>query len=89
MTNIDPAIRRAERLRAVMAMPEYGDTIGTWIQQAHDEALHEMATAPVDGVLRAQGAYHALETLKSQFNLVFDAERAAHAKLERKKLKEA
>ena len=82
----DPAIVRAERLRAVMAMPEYKQTVEAWILDAFNDALHQMESAKeVYEFHRAQGAYSSLKALKDQFDQVFVAERAALERLNKKR----
>lgn len=82
MTKKDPAILRAERLRAIISMPEYEATIGGWIKEAYESALHYMTEArEVCEFHQAQGAYKAIEALKSQFETVFQAEKLATSKL--------
>lgn len=73
-----PAILRAMRLRTIVEMPEYKDTIGAWIVRAKDDALYSMTTATEPHeVHRAQGAYNALIALIDQVEIVFSAERLA------------
>lgn len=85
MTKRDPAILRAERLRIIMNMPEYTDTVGAWIEEAHREALHKMTTAKEPHEFHsAQGAYNTMETLRERFNAVFQCERAALTKNEKR-----
>jgi hypothetical protein len=85
MTKPDPAILRASRLRALISMPEYKDTVGLWIQQSNDDALHRMTSAkePHD-FYAAQGAYKQIKALIEQFQSVFDREAAALDKQQRK-----
>lgn len=85
----DPAILRAEQLRAIMQMPEYGRTIGAWITEAHTAALHDMTTAKEPYEFHtAQGAYKAIQELKDQFDKTFLAEDAAINKLNKQREKE-
>jgi hypothetical protein len=71
----DPVLVRADRLRAIMAMPEYHVTIGAWIDEAGREVLHSLTSAKeVHEIHRAQGAYSAIENLKAQFAKVFASE---------------
>jgi len=82
----DQAVLRAERLRAVMAMPEYKSTVGAWIEDAKNSALHEMEIAVEPHQFHsAQGAYKAMKGIAEQFERVFAMERAAIAKLEKER----
>ena len=73
----DPAILRAERLRAIQAMPEYQQTIAEWLKTAKEAALHDLATVQdPNGFFKAQGAYGAIESLLQQFDRVYIAEEA-------------
>lgn len=84
----DPAIIRAERLRAVLAMPEYSSTIGAWIEEAYQEALHNMTSSKEPYEFHsAQGAYKAVTLIREQFERVFALEKAAREK-QTKKTKE-
>ena len=75
MTGKDPAILRAERLRVITSMPEYSATIGKWIAEAHDAALHDMTNAKEPYEFHAaQGAYKAVKSLMDQFDGVNIAE---------------
>ena len=81
----DPTLVRADRLRAIMAMPEYHVTIGAWIEEADRSALHDLMTAKeIHEVHRAQGAVSAMENLKAQFNKVFANEQAILEKQHKK-----
>jgi hypothetical protein len=84
----NPAIRRAERLRIIMAMPEYESTIGQWIDEAHKNALHQLTTA-IDPreVHQAQGAFKLVTEIKEQFDHVFNAEKSALRKMQKNTLK--
>lgn len=85
MTTKEPAIIRAERLRAVMAMPEYEVTIGAWVDEAYKSALHGLTTAKdPNEVYAAQGAYRSVSSLKEQFEQVFRAEQAVIERTKRK-----
>lgn len=85
MTNKDPAILRAERLRAIIQMPEYGDTIGKWLDEACEQALHDMTQAVEPHQFHsAQGAYRALNAFKDQFARVFSAEQSVVDREQRK-----
>lgn len=78
MNDKNPAILKAERLRAVMNMPEYEITLGAWIQEAHNEALHNMTTAIEPYQFHsAQGAYKAISSLKENIEYVLRAEKVA------------
>ena len=82
MTNKDPVILRAERLRAILNMPEYANLIGAWIEEARSSALHSMTNAKEPYEFHsAQGAYKAIESLRDQFNRVFAMEKVAVDKL--------
>lgn len=71
----DPALVRADRLRAITSMPEYYATIGSWIDEGHKEALHNLTSAKeVHEIHRAQGGYAAMNSLKEQFDKVFAME---------------
>ena len=81
----DPDIRRAEKLRAIISMPEYGATIGNWLTEAHASALHEMTTATEPHEFHsAQGAYRLIQSIQEQFERVFIAEKAAVEKTQKK-----
>lgn len=74
----DKDILRAERLRAVINMPEYSATIGTWLEQARESALHELMNAKEHHEIhRAQGAVQILESIKDNFDSVFEMESIA------------
>lgn len=82
----DPAVIRAERLRAILAMPEYKSTVGAWIDEEYQSALNSMTTAKEPHEFHpAQGAYKALNSIREQFERVFAAEKAALNKLDKKK----
>lgn len=85
MTKRDRSVLLAERLRAVTSMPEYEDTIGRWIEDIHQEALHEMSTAK-DQVQfhQSQGAYRTITSLIDRIAATFSAEKAAVAKNQKK-----
>lgn len=75
---VDPNILRAERLRAIMNMPEYHATIGAWLEEAIKEAQHNLASAiEVHEVHRAQGSFTAINSFKDNFDKVFRAEDVA------------
>lgn len=86
MTKKDRFILQAERLRAVMAMPEYEVTIGEWIKEALRAANHALHSAqePIE-IYRAQGMLSAVKGISEQFDRVFDLEKAAHAKAAKRK----
>lgn len=85
MTKRDPAILRAESLRAILAMPEYERLLGAWIQEAKNAALHDMTTAKEPYEFHsAQGAYKAMLALVENFERVFVAEQAAVEKAQKK-----
>lgn len=74
----DPAILRAERLRAIQAMPEYRETIQQWLNDAKDDALYKLSTVQgINEFYTSQGAFNALNALTQQFDRVFMAEEAA------------
>lgn len=78
------AILRASRLRAIMAMTGYEETINRWIEEALTQALHDMAVAKEPNeMFAAQGAYKAVESIKDQFAGVFSAEKGALNKIEK------
>lgn len=77
MTTRDPSLIKAERLRAVMSMPEYADTIGKWLEESMASSLHEMTHAEPDKFLSHQGAYRALSEIKDQIESTFLAEESA------------
>lgn len=82
----DRTIPRAERLRSVISMPEYADTVGLWIDEARKQALHDMTSATeLHDFHRAQGAYKAIQDLTSNFEAVFSAEKATILKNEKKR----
>jgi hypothetical protein len=86
MTNRNAAIVRAEKLRAIMAMPEYKELIGTWLNDAATQAIHALTEATEAHELhRAQGGYQALTALTTQFDQVFAREAAAIAQMQKKK----
>ena len=88
MTKRDPALLRAERLRIILSMPEYKDTIGQWIEDAHNDALHRMSTAKeTHDFYTAQGSYLTVKAFMDQFNQVFSRETAALEKIQRKMTK--
>lgn len=75
---VDPRILRAERLRAIMNMPEYHDTLGAWIEEAYRSALHKLSSAvEVHDVHRAQGSYEQISSLRDMFEKVFREEEVA------------
>ena len=75
---IDLALRNATRLRTVVNMPEYTQTIGAWLNEAHTSALHELTTATEPHEFhKAQGAYNAIQSIQQQFESVWAAEKAA------------
>lgn len=77
MTTRDPSIVQAERLRVVMSMPEYNDTIGKWLDEAMQQALHDMTYAKPEDFAAHQGAYRALNNIKLQIERTFTTEEAA------------
>lgn len=88
MSKREPAIVKAERLRAVMSMPEYGSTIGAWISEAETAALHDMTEAKEPHEFHnAQGAYKAVRSIREQFDRVFAAEAAAIDAASKKQVK--
>lgn len=89
MARRDPAIVRAEKLRMLMSLPEYKETVAAWIEEAHRSALHDMTAAKEPYQFHAaQGAYNAIETIRQQFERVFSSEKAAIAKLEKTRNRE-
>ncbi len=89
MTIKDPAILRAERLRTIINMPEYKDTIGAWITEGRKSALHNMSVAKEPHEFyAAQGEFRAMQQLEDQFERVFAVEKAAVEKHTRKIQKE-
>lgn len=85
MTQKHPDILRAERLRVITSMPEYGATIGAWIQEAYKASLFllESAVEPHE-VHRAQGAHRAVKGITEQIERAFLAEKAAFEKQHKK-----
>jgi hypothetical protein len=82
----EQAILRAERLRAVMSMPEYKTTVGAWLEDAKSSALHEMEVAVEPHQFHsAQGAYKAMKGILEQFDRVFALEQAAINKMEKER----
>jgi hypothetical protein len=85
---VDPNILRAERLRAVMAMPEYASTFGAWLEEAKAQASHSLSTAvEVHHVHRAQGGYQMIQSILDQIDKVFQLEDSAVEKQLRKTAK--
>ncbi len=85
----DQAIIKAERLRVVLSMPEYKDTIGSWLTDAHSQALREMTSAvELHEIHAAQGAYKVLEQLREQIERVFITEDAVLKRESKKKFKQ-
>ena len=81
----DPAIRKAEKLRIIMAMPEYAETIGAWIKDLQLDAEHQLKNCKDPNDFRfAQGSCSAMDQLSDRFKLVFDAERSTIEKNNRK-----
>ncbi len=72
------ALDRAQKLRIIMEMPEYAQTIGAWLEEAHSSALQGLTSA-VDQheVHRAQGAYRAIQDIREMFAKVFAEEKLA------------
>lgn len=84
MKTNDEALRiRAERLRNLIEMPAYKETVGKWLKEALDDGLHSLKTAQGDEFLRAQGAYIAIESVLNRFEAVFNSARAAKKKAEK------
>lgn len=82
----DPALLRASKLRAIISMPEYSETIGRWIKDLYEAALSDMSVAKEPWTMSvAQGRYSMCKELQENFEKVFLAERAALEKLNRKK----
>lgn len=77
--------RRATRLRSVLAMPEYEDTIGTYIKKAQEQALHELQTATLDSFQKAQGRYQAITELIDQIESVLKRGDVAQERLSKRK----
>ncbi len=77
MTKQNPQVLRADRLRTLLSMPAFQETVLKWIEDSHAQALHEMSNATVENFQQAQGAYRAMQQLKDQFDSVFEAERRA------------
>lgn len=76
MTKKDPNILRAERLRAVMNMPEYEVTIGAWLKEAKSEADYQLQTATEPHEIhRAQGKVALIRSIDEQFERVFACEK--------------
>lgn len=89
MQKIDQVILRAERLRSVMAMPEYEATIGAWIKEGFREAQHNLHVAVEPYQMhRAQGYFSAMQNLQEQIDRVFELEKAAHEKVAKRKITE-
>lgn len=87
MPQNDPAILRAEKLRIIQSMPEYKDTIGKFLREAREAALHDMRSAKEPHEFHnSQGAFNAVEALMQQIQKVYDAEQAAIAKREKRKV---
>lgn len=77
MTNQDKAVLEAARLRTVLSMPEYRDTIGKWFEGALMDAFHTLTKATdINEIHAAQGAYKALSQVKDQIEGTFSREEA-------------
>lgn len=84
----DQILRKATQLRLVLALPEYQETIGKWIQNAIDSAQHDLETADAATFQKAQGAMVALKSITDQVNSTLVGADRAQKKLEEKNLKE-
>lgn len=78
MTKQSKAPLLASRLRTVLSMPEYVDTLGAWLSEARQQAVHLMSTSkePFD-FFRAQGSFAAIDAIFQQIDRVYAAEEAA------------
>lgn len=89
MQKQDPAILRAERLRAIMSMPGYRETIGSWIDIFYQESLSSMAEAKDQNeMFTAQGKFQIISAIQQQFLSVFNAEKQALVKIQKEFNKE-
>lgn len=62
-------------------MPEYSQTIGAWLNEAHQAALHGLTTAKeIHEFHQAQGAYAAMQSIRDQFESVWASEKVAVSK---------
>ena len=68
--DVRPEIIRASRLRAVIEMPEYKDTIGKWLQEAKDDALSRIVRldATPENIQAARGSYMAIQQIQDSID---------------------
>ncbi len=65
-----PEVLRAARLRAVIEMPEYKDTIGKWLLEAKEDALSRIVRldASPEQIQAARGSYMAIQQIQDSID---------------------